>query len=418
MLAEALKAPARSSDAVPTMVVGGFLIALSLLFPGVVVVIALQETPLALAALPVTVFPALVFAGYALRVAAAGAREDPAVPSFVDWGGLIRGGVGSTVVTGWYLLPLVVVGVAWVATVVGFSTDVGTLPRSELAQSASTLATLGFGGVYLLVFAYLWPAAMATYGVSGRLRSALDPRTVVRVGVSRRYLVGWLAAGLVTVFVGVPTAALSLVLLGLPLLFYVLAATSSLVGRASGRQLRAGLSEAVRPDHDTIPDPEPEATVQAGRSVGADATGLADADPATAVGTGDRPDPGADATGAAPERSTSAAANGEAAADRGTPAEQPATATGGATGPGAAAGNGDDGPETLDGYELADGEAGGDRLVDPDDALAAFDPSDAADDADADDLGSTPLASDDGDDGDDDEGFQWGRVDDGAAGGD
>lgn len=280
MIAEALKAPARSSDLVPTVVIGGLLVALSVLFPAVTVAAAVQVNPIALVALPVALLPALVFAGYELRVAAAGASEERAVPSFVDWGGLARGGVGVVVLTLWYLLPLVAVVAAGLAALTGFLGDAGTIPRSPAGASASVLATAGLGALYVAVFAYGWPAAMATYAVTGRLRSAMNPRRVGGVALSVRYPIGWLAGALVLAVPGVIALALSSVLIGLPLLFYVLAAVASLFGRASGRQLGAGLAEEIRPDHETIPEPEPEATVQTGRPLDAVQTG-ADTDAAS-----------------------------------------------------------------------------------------------------------------------------------------
>lgn len=445
MIAEALKAPARSSDLVPTVVIGGLLVALSVLFPAVTVAAAVQVNPIALVALPVALLPALVFAGYELRVAAAGASEERAVPSFVDWGGLARGGVGVVVLTIWYLLPLVAVVAAGLAALTGFLGDAGTIPRSPAGASASVLATAGLGALYVAVFAYGWPAAMATYAVTGRLRSAMNPTRVGGVALSVRYPIGWLAGALVLAVPGVIALGLSSVLIGLPLLFYVLAAVASLFGRASGRQLGAGLAEEIRPDHETIPEPEPEATVQTGRPLDATRTGV-DTDAASDDGgvddgaddgTGEGQPSGTDAdtdaetgpdvapdaepqiggdspatAGTSPEAEPGTAAGadattvtGAAASDSGEGGEPAAGESDVATGAdGAASGatagehpgldfgsdgsvdgessSTEDGPSTLDGYALADEAAVSDRIRDPAAALSSFTVDDEADEPD------------------------------------
>jgi hypothetical protein len=451
------------------------LVALSALLPVVAVAAAVNAgTLLPLIAVPIAVLPGLVFAGYVLRVAEAGSRSEPAVPSFVDWSGMARGGLGLLVLTGWYLLPLVVVVVAGLAAVTGFSGDPGTLPDSPAGVSISVLATLGLGALYVVVLAYVWPAALATYAVTGRLRSALNPLRVGGVALSGRYLVGWVAGALLLAVPGTIAAALSSVLIGLPFLFYLLAVVASLVGRASGRQLDAGIAEELSPDHDGIPDSEPEAAVQTGRDldVGADdPPDGGDAEPAsahgqtsTATGTataGDAADPtaadsptgtpGADADDGADEHADGvttvadrADPTSEAAVGAGD-ASEPATAANGATGeattgdtdPRDAAGAGadtgsDEEPETLDGYEVADEQDGETRLSDPSTALSSFEVGDDTEEASGGDdteesagagrgsggdLGSTPLRADDdetsdgADGGSGGDGFEWGRVD-------
>lgn len=278
MLADALAAPTRSADALGTLLVGGGLLLLSVLFPVVWVVAVLRSPVLAVLA-PLAVFPPLVLLGYDVRVLRAGAEGDDDVPSLVSLAGLVRLGIGSLLVRALYLFPLAVV-VGGAGAVVGAArADLLGLP--ELQADAVVLATTVFAGLfavaYLFAYLYIGLAALSLYGMTGRLRVALSPRHVLAVALSRTYAVGWTLTGTV-VLVGLLVALpLQLLLVGFPLAFYVRTAGHHLAGQAAAPQLVAlGLLEAA-----STPEPASEPpvgrdaapNVQVGRSVPVESAG-------------------------------------------------------------------------------------------------------------------------------------------------
>jgi hypothetical protein len=279
MYREALAAPVQSSDAVPTLVVGGALVAFSVMVPAALGVAATRN-PVALVAAPLAPIVPLVLLGYELRVMRAGARGTDGTPSFVDWAGLIRGGVASVVVSVVYLVPAVAVSAAGLALAVDFGGPGGLVAASDPGATAAVGAGGVVGAACLLGFLYVRPAALATYAATGRLRSAVGPRRVLGVAVTREYAVGWLLAG-VTLLVGLAVAVpLAVLLVGVPLAFYVRVVAASLYGRGAGTALDVDAAAApggAGPADDSDgrdggggPDRSPTADWAAGGLVGED----------------------------------------------------------------------------------------------------------------------------------------------------
>jgi hypothetical protein len=371
MLKQALLAPIRTSDALPTLLIGTALVVLS----AVVVSAAgflIVQTPVGLALAPVAVLLPLVLLGYELRVLRAGVRGERGAPSFVNWSGLVRGGVASLAVTLGYLAPAGVVAGVALALWVGFHDAAGVVPRSTLGREAARYGGTALLAGYGLLLLPLRPAALSVYVATGRLRSAFALRRVLGVLTTGRFLLGW-ALGSLVVLLGV---------IVFPFAFYARVVAHSLYGRAAAPTLDAGLAGGVAPDADRVLEPGADPGVQTGGDLpgDGDAPGSTLADPASLAGATDRP--GAAAT-SEPER-------------------------------------------TLDAYdpdELSvapgEGDAEADRLADPGAAFASFDPGDEedeedeedeADDADAGVPGRADGEDADGDSDGDDDGFEWGRV--------
>ena len=246
MFGDALSTPARTSDSAVTLFIGGVLTLLAVVAP-LVAVAALSVSLLGLLFVPLAFLPLLVLRGYYVAVIAGGANREPGAPSIVQWGTLLSNGVKSVLVSVGYALPallLVVLGVAaLVALVPPEVADPNTSPAAvesatSDARALGVLAVLALGGVLLLgyglLYAYLRPAALAVFAVSGSLREAFRLGRVRSVAGTGDYAVGWLLAGLVLVVGGVFVLPLSALLVGFFLLFYLQVVAHSLYGRAAG----------------------------------------------------------------------------------------------------------------------------------------------------------------------------------------
>jgi hypothetical protein len=245
MFGDALSTPARTSDSAVTLFIGGVLTLLAVVGP-LVAVAGLSVTPLALLLVPLAVLPVLVLRGYYVAVLAGGANREPGAPSLVRWGKLLSDGVKSVLVSVGYLLPAVLlVGLALaalVALVPPEVTDPNTTPSAvesstSDARALGVLAVFVLGGLlllgYALLYAYLRPAALAVFAVSGSLREAFRLGRVRSVAGTGDFAVGWLLAGLVLVVGGLFALPLSVLLVGFFLLFYLQVVAHSLYGRAA-----------------------------------------------------------------------------------------------------------------------------------------------------------------------------------------
>lgn len=275
MLFEALQAPIRSEDATGTLFVGGLLLLFSVLFP-LVWLFTLLRSPIWIVLAPLAVFPPLVTLGYEVRVLAAGARGDVAPPSFVDWTGLTRIGIGSLIVRAVYLFPLFAAGTLVVA--VGVLARSGRLGLGDAVTEAVLVVTAVVAGLfaagYASVYIYLRPAALSVYAVSGDLRTALSPRRAFAVVAAGDYAVGWTLSTIV-LFVGLSVSIpLQLLLVGFFLAFYVRIVASLLYGYGAADGLaEQGLLErpGARSEDGSAVDlrdsPEADPAVQSGRGV-------------------------------------------------------------------------------------------------------------------------------------------------------
>ncbi|ERH08063.1 MAG: hypothetical protein J07HN4v3_00428 [Halonotius sp. J07HN4] len=304
MLSEALRVPARGTDATGTLLVGTVLTgATAIAVVGWIALLAVDPR-FGAAATPVVFLLGLVVRGYLVRVVAAGINDRSVAPSFVRWGSLLRDGVRSVFVSVMYVLPAAVclglAGGAGVATVVdppGFE---------GIPQVLAAVAILigGFGLLcYLLVYLYLRPAARAVLAATGSVRAAVNPRRLITMSLSGPYFTGWLIGmGLLT---GGPLLVTPLVALsglagfydqalaaigglltlgvGIILVFWLRMSVAWAAGRGAGPALAAETASVIAPGGPpgasgtatvTIPDrpTEPPATVQVGRGVDAATT--------------------------------------------------------------------------------------------------------------------------------------------------
>ncbi|MFC6824854.1 DUF4013 domain-containing protein [Halopelagius fulvigenes] len=217
MLRHALSYPLNSDDRIPTILIGGILSVLGVL-----------------------IVPAFILQGYFVRVLRGAAKGEAAAPSFTDWGGLIVDGVKLFVVNVAYglvvAIPTILVSALFVPT------SVETGPGGAPTQPGAGFGTVALVGVLVvlllgLLVAYLLPAAMANFAVEDSLGAAFDFSTIWTAATTSEYFVGWVLALVVGVVGGLVGSALSLVVVGIFVLFYTQAVTYYLFGRGFAKGL-------------------------------------------------------------------------------------------------------------------------------------------------------------------------------------
>jgi hypothetical protein len=214
MLGDALSFPRQSDDWLPTLLIGGVLSILGFL-----------------------IVPIFIVQGYYVRVLRAVARGDDTVPSFTDWGDLIVDGVKLFVIILVYGLLLVVpvLVILTVAGVGGYAAGGGV--GAALAGGVAIIGGLVVLALALVV-AYITPAAAANFAVEGRFGAAFDFSTVFGAAFTSDYAMAWLLALVVGIVGGLVGGALTFLIVGIFVLFYVQVSTFYLFGRgfAEGRR--------------------------------------------------------------------------------------------------------------------------------------------------------------------------------------
>lgn len=184
----------------------------------------------------VPVLPLIPFVGYLVRVLVSSARGDRDPPAFLaDVSGLVRLGVGgSVVIVGYLAVPLVLLLVT-VNGALGFAGELDGFVESLLFFSGSTIVLL-----VSLLAVYLLPVALISYGRARRLRAAVDRATVLSLPRRLNVFVGWaIGFTVVSVGAGVATAVFGFSRLGPVLaalvITYTLVLASQYIGRAVAR---------------------------------------------------------------------------------------------------------------------------------------------------------------------------------------
>lgn len=188
MLGDALSFPRSSDDWISTLLIGGILSALGVL-----------------------VLPAFVLQGYLVRVLRAAAAGDRKAPSFTDWGRLFVDGLKLVVVNVVYSLAFVVPYALFALFVFGSGRASGVL----VGVLGLVLLVLG------LVVAFVTPAAFANFALEGDFGAAFDVGTIKSGALTTDYATAWVLALVVGLVGGVVGSFLSVVVVGVFLIFYV-----------------------------------------------------------------------------------------------------------------------------------------------------------------------------------------------------
>lgn len=200
--------------------------------------------------LGVFVVPAVLVAGYLVRVLRGTMHGDDVPPRFDDWGDLASDGLRAAVIGFVYgLVPAVLIGVT--AVLAGLAAGPG--PRSGLIVGALALV----GGLLALAIgllaAYVVPAALANYAEQGRLGAGFAYGDLRPVLTSGTYAAAWLRGFAIVLVAGLVASALNVVpvlgtVVGAFLSFYALTAAYYVVGHAWGDLQGLSLGDEERDD--------------------------------------------------------------------------------------------------------------------------------------------------------------------------
>jgi hypothetical protein len=204
MLGDALSFPRSGDDWIPTLLIGGVLSVLSVL-----------------------VLPVFVVQGYLVRVLRAAANDETDAPSFTDWGGLFVDGLKLFVINIAYSLVIAVPYFALFFVLFG----------SNDGMSALSLVLALVTVVLALVVGYFIPAAFANFALEDDFGAAFDFGTIKSAAFTSDYAIAWVLAILVGAVGGFIGAALSVVLVGILVLFYVQVSVYYLFGRGFAKGL-------------------------------------------------------------------------------------------------------------------------------------------------------------------------------------
>lgn len=212
MLSEALAFPRADDDWLKTVLIGGVLSIFSFL-----------------------IIPGIVINGYLLRVTRAAVESDETPPRFEDWVDLFVDGllvwIVQFVFVGLPVLLLALVG----AFGYGFA-----VVGPDVAGLLVLVAV-----VVLLVIAYVLPAAIANFALTGEFTAAFDLRTVTRAAASMDYLVAILLVIAVSIVLGFIGGLLTIILVGVFVLFYLQMVIYHLFGQGFARGV--GLESSAEP---------------------------------------------------------------------------------------------------------------------------------------------------------------------------
>ena len=204
MLGEALSYPRRGDGWLKRIGIGGLLILTSVL-----------------------IIPGILLQGYSVRILRSAALDEETPPAFDDWAGMLVDGLKL------YVLTLAYTIVPYAVLLASLTTLTGPDGGSTLGSIVALLA-----GIALLAVAYVLPAAMTNFAINDSLRAAFDFGTIFGAAFTGRYLIAIVLAIVVGGILSFIAGFLSIIIVGLFVLFYVLMSTMYLYGTGCGPQLR------------------------------------------------------------------------------------------------------------------------------------------------------------------------------------
>jgi hypothetical protein len=214
MLSDALSYPLNGDSSLRTILIGGLL-----------------------SLLTVFVVPIFFLQGYYVRILRGASSGDAEPPTFSDWGDLLVDGLKLFAVN--LLVSLVVLVVMFVlAAVFGAgSLLAGGGPAADPGAGAGGLfAAFGVLGFLLFVavvlaIGYVAPGLFTNFAREDSIAAAFDVSTIVAGVTTTEYLTAWVLAIVVGIVLGSIASFLSIVLVGVFVLFYVQVVTYYLFGR-------------------------------------------------------------------------------------------------------------------------------------------------------------------------------------------
>lgn len=191
-------------------------------------------------------------------------REDP--PRFDNPDTLIKEGLYVIGIALAYHLPLLVIGGVGMVFVVGlFGATVAVGDSGGAAAGLGLVGTLVFFGlfvvmgIYLLVVAYVLPAAVGSYAINGRVGAAFSLDRLKQVALSSEYLIAWVLALAINVVASQVTQFLVFLVVGFFIQFYVVVVLARIVAQgyadalgdeSSPRSSVEAVGDSPRPEND------------------------------------------------------------------------------------------------------------------------------------------------------------------------
>lgn len=202
MLSEALAFPRADDDWLKTVLIGGVLSLLGFL-----------------------IIPTIIVNGYLLRVLRAGVEGEGTPPKFEDWGDLLVDGILVWVVQFVYIgvptfLLFIVAGSFAAVAAIGTSAAAGE-SAGVMAGGAVALALGGLIMLLLVLAGYVLPAALANFARTGEVTAAFHLRTIAGAAFSADYFVAIVLVIVVSIVLGLIGGLLTIILVGIFVLFYL-----------------------------------------------------------------------------------------------------------------------------------------------------------------------------------------------------
>jgi hypothetical protein len=165
--------------------------------------------------------PLIPVQGYLLRVLRTAVAGDPHPPTFDRWGDLFVDGFRMIFVQVVYAFVPVLLTFAGLS-VAGFGAFEPGLAGTGLGSGIEALGwlLLALGAVSLVAVVYLVPAALARLAMTDRLASVFAVREILAAGRQPIYVVAVIQGYTVLVVLGAVGSVLSLILVGVLLVFY------------------------------------------------------------------------------------------------------------------------------------------------------------------------------------------------------
>lgn len=199
MLGDALSYPSNGDDWLKTILIGGGL----LLTSGLII-------------------PMFILYGYTIRVLRSAAKDEDTPPSFEGWDELVIDGLKMFGISiGYLIIPY---AISIISVFIG----------------RSSMVLLLFSSLLLIVAGYTLPVAMTNFALTGDVKAAFELRQIVNAAFTTRYFISVVLALVVGGVLSIIAGLLSLLLVGLPLLFYVLIVINYLYGQGCGSMLQTG----------------------------------------------------------------------------------------------------------------------------------------------------------------------------------
>lgn len=185
MIGDAISYPRQHDDWLKTILIGGLLIIAS--------------------AIPVLGIVATVLIyGYFVRVLRSAARDEATPPVFDEWPEMLIDGIKYLgIFLAYYFIPAMISII--LLAILGFDSIVGLLLM----------------GLLMVVAMYLFPVALTNFALTDSIDKAFDLSTITDAAFTREYFVAVVLAILVGLVLGIIGSILSILLVGIGVLFYM-----------------------------------------------------------------------------------------------------------------------------------------------------------------------------------------------------